>query len=816
VRSESWRNKEKYAKKDKKDKKEKEGKQKKKRGPTVCEVTEVSAVPKKEMLKLCKVVIHPGTDPVEIVTSAPNVSAGHKFIAAPPGYTTANGVEVKASRVAGLESAGMFCGPKEMGWDTDILDGDLAIMLDSAEVGSPAPSYEEAVAAFQQREEAKQKKEEEAKAAATAKDDKKKNGKKGKAAEDEDLDELLAEFHAADGFDAALQECKPVAADAAQEDRADDETVNAKTLANRKKKEKRKAKQQEKTGGEGIQTAAAEEEQAESQQPASSSSKDEAPAAAAKKGAQKELAHVVKAARERVEHQKKLAEEKRAFDEAERCRVEEEQRQIDEEERKEEEERERKRERKAARIAKQKAEGTYLTKKQRDQAKRAAQVREQLGYRMAEEESLEVLEAETAAESDDHKDSSHSRDSDSSSSSTPLRAPVITVMGHPDAGKTTTQDKMRGTNVQEGEAGGITQQLGATFLPDTALEEQTKKVDEHFDLEVPGLLIMDTPGHASFDNLRRRGSSLADLAIVVVDIMKGLEPQTVESLNLLKERDCQFIVALNKIDRLYNWKCQTDTGIQEALDRQDSNVRDQFTKRVSAVILQLNEQGLNCNLYWEHKTLSDLQTCVSLVPMSAFTGEGIPDLLYLTLKLAQNFMSDKLEVKEELECSVMEVKHVEGLGTAIDVLLLNGTLKQGDTIVLAGSRGPIVTTIRALLTPQPMKDIRVKNEYLQHKEIKTSMSVKISAPRLEDAMPGTQVLVQGPDDDLEELKEEVSGGFECILNGFEKEPAGVYVKASTLGSLEALLSFLQDMKIPVFDVGESVKFAKRTSQRLAS
>ena len=106
--------------------------------------------------------------------------------------------------------------------------------------------------------------------------------------------------------------------------------------------------------------------------------------------------------------------------------------------------------------------------------------------------------------------------------------------------------------------------------------------------------------------------------------------------------------------------------------------------------------------------MSDFKTCVSLVPMSALTGEGIPDLLYLTLKLTQNFMSDKLEVKEELECTVMEVKTVEGLGTAIDVLLLNGTLKNGDTIVLAGSSGPIVTTIRALLTPQPMKDIRVK------------------------------------------------------------------------------------------------------------
>jgi len=179
----------------------------------------------------------------------------------------------------------------------------------------------------------------------------------------------------------------------------------------------------------------------------------------------------------------------------------------------------------------------------------------------------------------------------------------------------------------------------------------------------------------------------------------------------------------------------------------------------------------------------------------------VPDLLYMLLKLTQDLMGARLECKEELECTVIEVKNIEGLGTTIDVVLLNGTLREGDTIVLAGLSGPIVTTVRALLTPQPMKEMRVKNEYIKHSQISTSMGVKISAPGLEEAVAGTELLVLGPDDDLEELKDEVSEGFESILNDFAKEPAGVYVKASTLGSLEALLSFLQDMKIPVFDVG---------------
>ncbi|CAK9016099.1 unnamed protein product [Durusdinium trenchii] len=932
---------EKDGKKEKKDKKDK--KEKKKRGPTVCEIAEVSAIPKKDKLKLCKVLIAPGIDPVEIVTSAPNVIAGAKFIAAPPGYTTANGVEVKVSKVGGVESAGMFCGPKEMGWDTDVLNGDLAVMLaETAEVGASAPSYEEAVAAFQQREkEEQQKREEEAKAsaAASAKEDKKGKKKKGKAEkDDEDLDAILADFkedapekppetaaaetpkepkeeepkgksasqkkkdkkkgnqkeepNAEDEFEAALEEFKPeeptpgVAPEPEDADKAEDEALDAKTLANRKKKEKKKAKQQEKTGGEGMwaTSPADQPEQTESKEQASSSkeaasSKDEALSKAAK--GKKESA-VVKAARERQEQERKLAEERRAFEEAERLRVEEEQRQIEEEERKKEEERQRKRDAKAAKIAKQKAEGTYLTKKQKMQAQRAAQLREQFGYTMErnededaeadgerpqrrpmatkkkkpprrpqdtedkpaeekpedepvptpedekvpakeepqveeededddwekklEEEAEEskpkdAVVADEEDESEDEKGSSDSDSDSSSSSDVELRSPVICIMGHVDTGKTKLLDKIRKTNVQEGEAGGITQQIGATFFPDIALQEQTKKVGTDFELEVPGVLIIDTPGHESFNNLRMRGSSLADLAILVIDIMHGLEPQTVESLELLKKRKCPFIIALNKIDILYEWNSKPYTSIQEALERQEQSVRDEFQTRFQNVVLQLNERGLNCNLYWEN---DDFRTAVSIVPTSALTGEGVPDLLYMILKLTQDLMADKLEVQEELECTVIEVKNIEGLGTTVDVVLLNGTLREGDQIVLAGLGGPIVTTIRALLTPQPMKEMRVKrlclmcvspkNEYVTHKQISTSMGIKISAPGLEDAVAGTELLVVGPDDDIEELKED-----ESILNDFEKEPAGVYVKASTLGSLEALLSFLQDMKIPVFD-----------------
>eukprot|EP00415_Alexandrium_ostenfeldii_P001754 UN1754 len=182
-------------------------------------------------------------------------------------------------------------------------------------------------------------------------------------------------------------------------------------------------------------------------------------------------------------------------------------------------------------------------------------------------------------------------------------------------------------------------------------------------------MIIDTPGHESFNNLRARGSSLCDMAILVIDIMHGLEPQTVESLEMLKKRRCPFIIALNKVDVCYQWNSETYTGIRTSLDRQEQFVRDEFQQRLGNVMLQLNERGLNVALYWENE---DPRSTVPIVPTSALTGEGVPDLLFQLLTLTQTQMGAKLEVKEELQCTVIEVKSIEGLGTTIDVVLVNG------------------------------------------------------------------------------------------------------------------------------------------------
>jgi translation initiation factor 5B len=380
-----------------------------------------------------------------------------------------------------------------------------------------------------------------------------------------------------------------------------------------------------------------------------------------------------------------------------------------------------------------------------------------------------------------------------------LRSPICCILGHVDTGKTKLLDKIRQTNVQEGEAGGITQQIGATYFPVDALRQKTAVVnkDGSFEFKVPGLLIIDTPGHESFSNLRSRGSSLCNIAILVVDIMHGLEPQTLESMRLLRDRRTPFIVALNKIDRLYGWKKIDNNGFEESLSMQSKGVQNEFRTRLETTKLAFAEQGFNSELFFENKSLA---RNVSLVPTSAHTGEGVPDMLKLLTKLSQERMTNSLMYLSEVECTVLEVKVIEGLGTTIDVVLSNGILREGDRIVLCGLNGPIVTNIRALLTPAPLKELRLKSQYVHNKEVKAALGVKIAANDLEHAIAGSRLLVVGPDDDEEDLEDEVMTDLENLLSRVATDNRGVTVQASTLGSLEALLEFLKQSKIPVANI----------------
>ena len=267
-----------------------------------------------------------------------------------------------------------------------------------------------------------------------------------------------------------------------------------------------------------------------------------------------------------------------------------------------------------------------------------------------------------------------------------------------------------------------------------------------------------------------------------------------------------------KIDRIYGWVPTPDGAFRESLEKQTRSVQREFEDRAAKTIVAFAEEGLNAALYYENKNFA---RNVSLVPTSAITGEGVPDMIMLLVNLTQQRMSDRLMYLSELECTVLEVKVIEGLGTTIDVVLSNGILHEGDKIVVCGLNGPIVTQVRALLTPQPLRELRIKvrlffiscfkcilmpltqSAYVHHKQVKAALGVKITAPDLEKAIAGSRLLVVGPDDDEDELKEEVMSDLTSLYDNIDKSGRGVCVQASTLGSLEALLDFLKSSKIPV-------------------
>ena len=382
-----------------------------------------------------------------------------------------------------------------------------------------------------------------------------------------------------------------------------------------------------------------------------------------------------------------------------------------------------------------------------------------------------------------------------------LRAPIVCVLGHVDAGKTKILDKLRHSNVQLGEAGGITQQIGATFIPIENIQSHISKIDERFHTKtrIPGILLIDTPGHASFTNLRSRGSSLCDIAVLILNIDKGIEKQSVESLDLLRMRKTPFIIALNQIDRTYNWRRFDWSGFEDSYRKQKDQQKRLFDEKVEQNKMQFIKNNINAELYYKNTNMKEY---VNMVPTSAITGEGLPDLLGLLVYLTDNYLIRQITYKEEVKCSILEVKVLETIGTTIDVVLVNGTIHVGDKIVIGGLLGPIKTVVKIILLPKPMKEMRVKCEYERYDEISGAIGVKIFCPDLENALAGSPLYVYKTEEEAEHYCNEISKDFNSIVQKYlNKKGKGIMVQASTLGSLEAILTFLNEQKVEVAVVG---------------
>lgn len=387
-----------------------------------------------------------------------------------------------------------------------------------------------------------------------------------------------------------------------------------------------------------------------------------------------------------------------------------------------------------------------------------------------------------------------------------LRSPIVVVLGHVDHGKTTLLDKIRGTAVVKKEPGEMTQHVGASIVPLSVIEKITEPLKSLFPikLKLPGLLFIDTPGHEMFSNLRRRGGSIADFAILVIDIMEGVKRQTIESIEILKSRRVPFVVAANKIDRIYGWRPNPNEPFLFTIKKQNPRVIEELERRVYMIIGQLSSLGIPAERF---DRIKDFTKAIAIVPVSAKTGEGIPELLAVLAGITQKYLTKRIMFTEgPAKGVVLEVKEIHGLGTCIDVIIYDGIIRKGDTIVVGGIEKPIVTKVRALLMPRPLEEMRVaESAFINVDEVVAAAGVRISAPELEGAIAGAPLYVVPEQAAVKEYVKKVTE--EVTQVRFKRDIKGVVVKADTLGTLEALITTLESRGIPVrlADVGPLTK-----------
>ncbi|MDA7603347.1 translation initiation factor IF-2, partial [Euryarchaeota archaeon] len=379
------------------------------------------------------------------------------------------------------------------------------------------------------------------------------------------------------------------------------------------------------------------------------------------------------------------------------------------------------------------------------------------------------------------------------------RQPIVSVLGHVDHGKTSLLDHIRSlgsgrqASVMDREAGGITQHIGATEVPADLLNELCSPLMGGKSFDSPGLLFIDTPGHHSFSTLRTRGGSLADVAILMVDIHDGCMPQTIESIRILKNSKTPFVIAANKVDRIHGWQSVRDRPMALAIRNQTKDTIGYFDQRYWDLVGSFAEHGFNIERY---DRIKDFTKEIALVPISAREGEGIQDLLAVVIGMAERYLSDKLkDVDGAGEGTVLEMKEERGLGKTLDVILYRGSIRKGDEIVLVTQEGGISTRVRGMFSPRGMSEMRDAGDRWDDSDIAHAASgLKVSAPDIDGVLAGTTLRVVNTDEErLEALN---AANTEANLS-IELDEEGVTIKADTVGGLEALAKELKELDLPI-------------------
>ena len=368
-----------------------------------------------------------------------------------------------------------------------------------------------------------------------------------------------------------------------------------------------------------------------------------------------------------------------------------------------------------------------------------------------------------------------------------IRQPIITVAGHVDHGKTSILDRFRGSSVQEAEAGGITQKISFTKYPFEQIIKSCPLIEKtKTDLTIPGFLFIDTPGHAAFTNLRKRGGSLADLAILVVDIKEGIKPQTAEVISILKANKTPFLIALNKVDTISGW--QEKPSIKESIESLPSYVKQEFDTALLTFQGSMQAHGFNPELFYD---ISDFTKNVALVPCSAKTGQGISELLFVLCGLSEKFLTKNLEISEDTKGVLLEIKKEKAM-ESVEAILYDGTLKEKDEIAIATFSGePLVTKIRSLEEIRPLS-----NKFTQTKNATAATGIRLHLTHKEGLLSGMPF--QKINGNLKELTEKFK---KEVSQAVELDKEGIIIKADSLGSLEALITLLKQSNIKIVKAG---------------
>lgn len=353
-------------------------------------------------------------------------------------------------------------------------------------------------------------------------------------------------------------------------------------------------------------------------------------------------------------------------------------------------------------------------------------------------------------------------------------------------------DRIRGTAVTKLEPGELTQHIGASFITKKVIEDLSKDLLKKMkiSIEIPGLLFIDTPGHAAFISMREKGCNVADLAILVVDVNEGFQEQTYESLKILKEYKVPFIVAATKIDKIPGWRDQKTTSFLESISKQSEDVVEELDKKIYMIVSSLAEYNFDSERF---DRVTDFTKQIAIVPVSSITKEGIAELLAILAGLAQKFLKDRIICSGKTKGIILEVKEVKGLGLTLDIILYDGKLSREDYLIIGGKE-PIVTKVKALLLPRPLQEIRVEKKFINVDEVNAAAGVKVVAQNLEKAIAGMPIRATKDEKEIPKLVEEVK--IEKYVE-FEKDPNGVIIKADTVGSLEAMVKLLKEANIPI-------------------